>query len=43
VACFATAELQCDVAGESVDEDEEKAGCLMVEISRRTGGDNLSS
>lgn len=33
-ACFATATLDCDVEGEDINEDEEKAGCLLVETLR---------
>ncbi len=42
VICFATAELRCDVEGEEMDEVEKNAGCLLVEISRRNEGVNLS-
>jgi hypothetical protein len=42
VACFAIAELRCDVQGEEMDEDEEKAGCLLVGILRRSDGGKLS-
>ncbi|KAK4455314.1 hypothetical protein QBC34DRAFT_481428 [Podospora aff. communis PSN243] len=43
LACYATVELRVDVLGEGLDEDEERAGCLLVEITRRMEGEKLSS
>ncbi|KAH7112428.1 heterokaryon incompatibility protein-domain-containing protein [Dactylonectria macrodidyma] len=42
VVCYATAEMHCDVKEAKIDEEEEAAGCLVVEISRRNDGDKLS-
>jgi hypothetical protein len=42
IVCYTTADVDCDVQGEEIDEDEEKAGCLLVEISRSDRGEKLS-
>ena len=39
VICYATAEMHCDVEEQEI--DEEDAGCLVVEISRRHDENNL--
>jgi hypothetical protein len=43
VVCYATAEMHCDVQGQEIDGEEEKAGCLLVEILRSEEGGNLWS
>lgn len=40
--CYAMAELHCDVQEAETDEIEEAAGCLVVEITRRNHGHELS-
>lgn len=40
--CYTTAEMHCDVKEAEIDKEEEKAGCVVVEISRRHDGDKLS-
>ncbi|KAK0742805.1 heterokaryon incompatibility protein-domain-containing protein [Schizothecium vesticola] len=42
VLCFAIAKLHFDVQGEEMDEDEEEAGCLLVEIVRSSNLGSLS-
>jgi hypothetical protein len=39
IVCYTTADVVCD---EVIDEDEEKAGCLLVEIARSDRGEKLS-
>lgn len=40
--CYATTEMNCDVPEAEIDETESIAGCLAVEITRRTEGEKLS-
>ncbi|KAI0433591.1 heterokaryon incompatibility protein-domain-containing protein [Xylaria sp. FL1042] len=42
LVCYATAGMDCDVQEIEIDDDEEAAGCLVVEICRRNDGENLS-
>ncbi|KAI0400752.1 heterokaryon incompatibility protein-domain-containing protein [Xylaria palmicola] len=42
VVCYATAELHCDIQDAEPNEVEDAAGCLVVEIVRRSDGDKLS-
>ena len=40
--CYATAEMYCDVEEAEIDDVEEAAGCLVVEICRSNDADKLS-
>ncbi|KAI1749902.1 heterokaryon incompatibility protein-domain-containing protein [Xylaria castorea] len=40
--CYTMAAMDCDVKDGGTNEDEEAAGCRVVEISRRNDGDKLS-
>ncbi|KAI0535350.1 heterokaryon incompatibility protein-domain-containing protein [Xylaria digitata] len=41
LVCYTTAEMHCDVKDAEIDEEEEAAGCLAVEITRRNDGGKL--
>ena len=40
--CYITVEMHCDVKNAEIDKEEEKAGCVVVEISRRNNGDKMA-
>lgn len=42
IVCYATATMDCDVEEAEIDEEEEAAGYLVVEISRRNDRDKTS-
>ncbi|TRX96824.1 hypothetical protein FHL15_002130 [Xylaria flabelliformis] len=39
--CYTTTAMDCDVKDVEIDDDEESAGCRVVEITRRNEGNNL--
>lgn len=41
IVCYAFAEMHCDVENAAIDKEEEAAGCLVAEISRRNDRDKL--